>query len=280
MKKIFVLLTFLLYITIIPLSSAEEYKVFRVSDSKNISFKEMLDDLSKTDVIFIGEKHDVVRHHDIQLQIIKSLYEMKIPISIGLEMFNYESQKELDLWSSGKIDLESFIQIYYKNWNFPWVLYDDIFHYVRNNNLKVIALNVPLEITKKVSEFGFSSLSKEELKRLPPEVSCIVNETYMQFIKRAYAMHEHKGKKFQYFCEAQLLWDQSMAYNIANSRNKHPDDKIIVLSGNGHAWKRGIPEQLKFFSKESKFKVILPYVEKHIEPDKITSDEADYILIY
>lgn len=280
MKKIIVLLILILFTNIIPSSFAEEYKVFHVIDSKNISFKEMLDELSETDVILIGEKHDIAKHHEIQLKIIKSLYEMKIPISVGLEMFNYESQKELDLWSYGNIDLERFIHIYYKNWNFPWELYDDIFIYIKDKKIQTIGLNVPPEITKKVSESGFSSLSKEELKRLPPEVSCIVNETYMKFIRKAYSMHEHKEKKFQYFCEAQLLWDQSMAYNIAGFLKKHPNKKMIVLSGNGHAWKRGIPEQLKFFSKESKFKVILPYIENYIEPYKITPEEADYIIIY
>lgn len=277
MKKIFILVIFLL-LNIPGYTFSEEYEVLRLSDGKNISFNDMLEDIKKANVIFIGEKHDVKNHHEIQLDIIKSLYKTKTPISIGLEMFNYESQNDLDLWSSASISLERFIQIYYKNWNFEWELYKDILIYIKDNHLQTIGLNVPPEISKKVAESGFSSLSKEEMKRLPPEVSCIVNETYMNFIRKAYLMHEHKGRNFQYFCEAQLLWDQSMAYNIAGFTKKYPDKKLVVLSGNGHAWKRGIPEQLKFFSKESKFRVILPYVEKYIEPGKITYDDADYIL--
>lgn len=278
MKKIFLTILFLL-INFYSYAYAEQTDVFRLSDSKHITFKDMIEDLKKVDIIFIGEVHNSELHHEMQLNIIKSLVFEKLPLAIGLEMFNYESQKELDLWTSGSLNIEQFIQIYYKNWNFPWSFYDDIFIYIRDNKLSAIALNVPPEISRKVSQSGFSSLTKEELKRLPPEIACVVNEEYMQFIRRAYAMHGHSGKNFQFFCEAQILWDQSMAYKAVEFLKKYPSKKIVVLAGNGHAWKHGIPAQLKHFSDKVKYRVILPYIQRYIDQNTIKFEDADYILI-
>ncbi len=279
MKKI-LFFTIICLINFYSFARAEQGQVFRTADSKYITFKEMLEDLKKVDVVFVGEVHDKEHHHKMQLNIIKALVAEKLPVAIGLEMFNYESQQELDLWSSGSINTDQFIPVYYKNWNFPWNIYDDIFIFIRDKRLPAIGLNVPADITKKVATTGFASLTKEELKRLPPEIACIVNEEYMQFIRRAYAMHGHGGKNFQFFCEAQLLWDQSMAYNIIEFLKKYPDKKMVVLAGNGHAWKRGIPAQLKHFNDKINYRVILPYIEKYIDPDAIKSGDVDYILIY
>ncbi len=279
MKKL-LSFTVIVLINFYSLACAEQGQVFRTIDRKYITLNEMLADLKKVDVIFVGEVHDREYHHEMQLNVIKAFIDEKLTVAIGLEMFNYESQKELDLWSSGVMNTDQFIPVYYKNWNFPWNIYDDIFIFIRDKRLPAVGLNVPPEITRKVATSGFASLTKEELKRLPPEIACVVNEEYMQFIRKAYAMHRHAGKNFQFFCEAQLLWDQSMAYNIAEFFKKNPDKKMVVLTGNGHAWKRGIPSHLKHFSDKIKHRVILPYIEKHIDSNTIKSEDADYILIY
>jgi uncharacterized iron-regulated protein len=259
--------------------NAEPKTVFRTSDRKIITYDRMLDDLQKAGIVFVGEVHDREEHHLMQLDIIKALDARKIPIAAGFEMFTYESQNELDRWTAGKLPVEAFIQIYYKNWGLPWPLYDDIFYYIRDNKIPAIGLNVPSEITRKVSASGFASLTKEELEKLPPETGCVVNEAYMKFIRRAYAMHGHGDKQFLYFCEAQLLWNQGMAHNLLTFLKKNPDKTVIVLTGNGHAWKMGIPEQVHNMSEKTSYRVILPQIPGHIDPQAVTSEDADYILL-
>ena len=240
-------------------------KVFRLSDRKVIPYGQMVDDLRKADIVFVGEMHDREAHHQLQLDIIRALRTAKTPVAVGFEMFTYESQKDLDNWVAGTIPDSDFIKTYYRNWNFPWPLYDDIFLYVRDNKIPAIALNVPPEITRKVSASGFSSLTKEERAKLPPETGCVVDEQYMKFIRRAHAMHGHSGKNFVYFCEAQLLWDQVMARTIIEYRKKNPDKTVVVITGNGHAWKRGIPEQVRSLSEKTSVRVVLPHIPGHID---------------
>ncbi|MEW6002440.1 MAG: ChaN family lipoprotein [Nitrospirota bacterium] len=267
------------FLLILAETNAIETKVFRVSDGRTISFKKMIDDLKKVNLVFLGETHDRQSHHVIQLNIIKALNASKIPLAVGLEMFTVESQRDLDEWVAGTLPLENFIKIYYKNWGFPWPLYRDIFLYIRDNKISAIGLNIPIEISQKVATSGFSSLTKKEREKLPPEVGCAVDEKYMSFIRRAYAMHGNMNKEFLYFCEAQLLWDQVMARNLIEFLKKNPEKTVVVLTGNGHAWKRGIPEHVKNLSSKTSYRVILPEILHQIDPGNISIEDTDYIFL-
>lgn len=244
-----------------------------------ISYGKMIEDLKKAGLVFVGETHDNEFHHRLQVEIIKDLHNSKVPVVVGMEMFTAANQKFLDGWIAGTIAYDDFVKIYYKNWSFPWPIYRDIFLYVRDNRIPTIGLNVPEEISKKVAGSGFSSLTKEEREKLPPETGCAVDEHYMKFIKRAYAMHGHSGRQFLYFCEAQLLWDQVMAMNLVAFLKNNPDKTIVVLTGNGHAWKRGIADQVRTLSGKISYRVLLPDVRGAIDPANITIEDADYILL-
>lgn len=69
-----------------------------------------------------------------------------------------------------------------------------------------------------------------------------------------------------------------MARNLAAFLKKNPDKIIVVITGNGHAWKRGIPEQIRALSGGIRYKVILPEIPGYIDPQNITIEDADYIL--
>jgi uncharacterized iron-regulated protein len=133
--------------------------MFRISDKRTISYEQMITNLKKADLVFVGETHDSESHHRFQLDIIKALNDSKTPIVVGFEMFTAESQNVLDQWVAGILPLENFIKVYYKNRNFPWPFYRDILLYVRDNKIPAVGLNVPIEISKKVDSSGFSSLT-------------------------------------------------------------------------------------------------------------------------
>jgi len=258
---------------------ADGLKVFRTSDRKTISYQQMIDDLKKTDIVFVGEVHDQETHHRLQLDVIKALTTAKIPIAVGFEMFIAENQNILNQWVAGTISSDAFIKAYYENWNFPWPLYRDIFLSVRENKIPAAGLNISPEITGKVAVSGFASLTKEELAKLPPETGCAVDEKYMKFIRRAYSMHGHDNKKFLFFCEVQLIWDQVMARNLVAFLKKNPGRTVIVITGNGHAWKRGIPEQIRALSEKIRYRVLLPHIPGRIDPKNMTTEDVDYILL-
>jgi uncharacterized iron-regulated protein len=192
-------------------------------------------------------------------------------------MFRNESQPALDQWISGEIDAERFEKIYYDNWNFPWQAYRKIFEYARNQQIPMIGLNVPREITRQVSRNGFKSLSPQQKGKLS-EVSCIVDQEYMNYIRKAFGSHAHGQLNFIYFCEAQMVWDTAMAVYTLDYLKKNPDSIVVILSGAGHAQKGAVPRQIRLRS-DLPYAVILPEIPGSIDVATISNADADYIML-
>jgi uncharacterized iron-regulated protein len=257
--------------------SAAHETVLRVRDRSFISFDRMLVEMDGVDLVFIGEVHDRAEHHAAQLEVIRALNAARPPVAVGLEMFSAKSQPELDRWIAGEIEPESFISLYYQQWKMPWPLYSEIFLFLREHNIPMLGLNVPAEVSRKVSEQGFGSLSAEELGELPPGLTCDVDQGYMDYIRRVFETHGGNGKEFVHFCEAQLLWDKAMAWRLKEYLEGNPGRTVAVLAGIAHSLKKGIPEQLSRLSKLS-YKVVVPVEETPLAA--ITEEYADYVLLY
>jgi uncharacterized iron-regulated protein len=279
-KKIF--FTFLCFFLVSCSDGAEGphayKKALRVRDWTVVPFGVMIDELQKADIVFVGESHDSERDHRAELDVISALYEKSVRPGIGLEMFRAESQNTLDGWTSGRLDQDIFIRAYYDNWRIPWPFYRDIFMYAREKRIPMVGLNVPDEISKKVAAQGFNSLSSKELTKLPPGISCDVDPSYMHFIENAYEAHGMKKEHFVFFCEAQMLWDKTMAWHLIEYMKKNPGRKMVVLAGMGHSWKRGMPEQVRR-SAPYTFKVVLPSAQNEIKKGAVTTLDADYVLL-
>ena len=250
-------------------------RIHRVSDGKVLSLSELAKDLIDSRLVFVGEIHTYQSHHHMQLQTIRALKKAGAPVAIGLEMFRRDSQTDLDRWMEGELSEKEFQKIYYKNWNYPWPLYRDIFLFAQDHNIPMIGLNVPPEITKQVAREGFASLSPKQRGDLPM-VTCRVDPEYMAFVRRSLGMHGHGGMEFTNFCEAQLVWDTAMAWTLLRFLEKDPKATVVVIAGKGHSWKLGIPAQIKSRS-TLPFRVILPEIPGRIERGNISLAEADYV---
>jgi uncharacterized iron-regulated protein len=250
-------------------------RILRVSDGQILSLREIVKDLKDSHLVFVGEIHTNQSHHHMQLQTIRVLKEAGAPVAIGFEMFRRDSQPDLDRWVNGELSEREFEKIYYKNWNYPWPLYRDIFLFARDHNIPMIGLNVPPEITKQVAREGFASLSPKQRGDLPM-VTCRVDPEYMAFVRRSLGMHGHGGMEFTKFCEAQLVWDTAMAWSLLRYLEKNPDATVVVVAGSGHSWKLGIPAQIQSRS-TLPFRVILPEIPGRVDRGHIGLNEADYV---
>ena len=255
--------------------SQEAYQLYDVSAKEVVGFSQVLPRLLEKRIVLVGEHHNNEDHHKIQLKVIEALHESGKQLAIGMEMFRAESQEALNQWHRGEMTQKRFQRLYYENWNFPWPLYGKIFNYAERSNIPLVGLNVPSEITRQVARKGFESLSKDQRQMLP-DITCDVSPDYMSFIKRAYGAHAHGKMNFDNFCEAQLVWDKAMAIHALNYLKDHPNYSMVLIAGTGHAWRRGIPEEIRQRSRVP-YAVILPHVPKNIEPGRITVKDADYI---
>jgi uncharacterized iron-regulated protein len=255
--------------------------IMRLSDRQAVTFAQMMADAEGSDVILVAETHDSKKHHELQIDIIRSFLAKKAPLAIGLEMFQTDYQQQLDDWIEGRIPEQRFKEIYARNWSYDWSLYRELFVFARDNRIPMVALNVPKGIVFKVAKKGFESLTPEERRNLPLGVTCDINKPQTDFLRKTFEGvfgHEAKGQLFTYFCEAQAVRNSGMAMIIANNQKKYPGRKLVVLAGTWHAVKHGIPERFPS-SNNVNFRVLLPEISE-LGVRNSTSDIADYLIAW
>jgi uncharacterized iron-regulated protein len=231
------------------------------------SVTQLIPEISKAKVIYLGETHDSAEDHKKQLEIIQKLSDRfgnrnnkKIAISeaqrgyaIAMEMFQRPSQNAINNYLAGKITEAELVKQteYEQRWGFPWELYAPIFRFAKANNIPILAINTPSEITRKVSRQGLESLTPEERKLIPPfsEIHTSPDE-YRKLVLAAFEAHQNAGhgtsKNLESFFLAQVLWDETMAESIANFVKANPNTQVIVLAGQGHiVYDYGIPSRVK-----------------------------------
>lgn len=200
-------------------------------------------------ILYVGEAHYLFPDHVMELEIIKDLHKRGRPFAIGMEMFQRPFQNVLDGYIGGKIDEAEFLKgtEYFKRWGFDYRLYRPILLYARSENIPVIALNIPQEIVDKVFRSGLDSLSEEERKSVPSQMD-FSDEAYKERLRKVFLQHRDvenfKTSSFDFFYQAQILWDEAMAESVDQFLRTHPHDQMVVLAGSGHlAYGSGIPKR-------------------------------------
>jgi uncharacterized iron-regulated protein len=257
-------------------SQQPEGPLFRVSDRVYKTLNDAVFETIGSQLFFVGEHHDNPHHHANQLAVIQEIHEKaEKPVAIGLEMFQTAYQNQLDQWVAGSLSVSEFMTIYYENWDQEWILYRDIFLYAREHQIPLIGLNVPRRVVRKVAQKGFSSLTSADMEELPKGITCDVTPKYENFIKRVFGWHGKKNDSFTNFCEAQVLWDTVMALNLLKFLDQNPVTKLVVLAGDGHSWKPGIPRQVAL-RRDLSMAVFIPETAK-LHRRNVSQADTDYL---
>jgi uncharacterized iron-regulated protein len=223
-------------------------KILSLPEGDPITFAQLLYDLDTTRVIFIGESHDQIEHHQIQVRMIQDLVANGKDVVIGMEMFERSQQPTLDRWSQGLLTEEEFLKEvdWDTTWNMDYELYKGILDAAKTHHLKVLCLNAPRDLVKKVAGNGMQGLSPEDRKMLP-EMD-LTNRQHRAYIATVYKGHEKgSAKDFENFYEAQCLWDEGMAESLSEflKSSQAQGKTVFVFAGSGHiAFGFGIPNRL------------------------------------
>jgi len=222
-------------------------EIFRLPGGDPISFAQLLDDLNTRSVIFVGEIHDQIEHHQIQLKILKSLIQSGSNVVAAMEMFERSMQPALDRWSQGLLTEEQFLKEtrWETSWGTDYNLYRGILDEIRDRHLKVLGLNIERDLVRKVAQNGIEGLSSEDKKRLP-EMD-LTNQSHRAYIAFIYKSHEGgSAKDFENFYQAQCLWDEAMAETLSEFLKSAEGEgrTVLVFAGNGHVvFDFGIPKR-------------------------------------
>ncbi len=215
----------------------------------DLANQQMLDELTgklgDKRVIFVGEVHDRLEHHQNQLHIIQSLYARNPDLAIGVEYFQQPFQSYLDDYIAGRIDEREMLRKteYFKRWQLDYRMLQPIFEFAREKHIPVVALNVSEEIHNKVFKGGMEALSPQERLAVPAEIEP-ASPHYLERLKLIFNSHP-QGHRFETFVDGVLLWDSSMADTAAHYLKAHPQSRMVVLAGMTHIiYGEGIPERV------------------------------------
>jgi uncharacterized iron-regulated protein len=208
-----------------------------------VTFDEMLVDLSGVRVVYVGEIHTDPAHHAIQLKILKALANVNPRVAVGMEMVDFTYQPVLDQWSAGKLTKEAFIEKthWYANWRFDFTLYQPVLEHIKEKEIRLFGLNIPFHIPPKVRIGGIESLLGCDRQDLPHHIDT-TNAAHRAYLETIFKAHTFHGEaNFDFFYQAQCVWEDTMAASIA----RNLDDRLmLVLAGNGHiVHKFGIPQR-------------------------------------
>ncbi len=220
-----------------------------------VAFETLMADLSHARVIYVGEVHINPAHHEIQLEVIKALYTDNPDLVVGMEMFDHTYQPILDQWSAGQLEQEAFLEKVHwdANWRYDFELYKDILLFIKQNRIRLVGLNLPNYIPRRVRVGGIDNLSEADKQHLPENID-LTNADHRAYTREAFDRHHTLLKaNFDYFYMAQCVWEDTMAEAVARNLK---GDKMVVLAGNGHIIRKfGIPDRA-FLRTMAPFKTI------------------------
>ncbi len=206
--------------------------IFSCATGQPISLEELTADLSRQDVVFLGEEHDNTQGHKMQLAIVESLHKKRPDMVISMEMFERDVQGVLNDYLLGRIDEETFLR-HSRPWPNYKRHYRPIVEYARKHGLDVLAANAPRRSARKVAQGGGDLSAHIARSTTAPK-----NQYWLLFKE---AMKDHPGEMpeaaLHSMYAAQCLKDDTMAESIVDYMTSRPHRRplIVHLCGKFHS---------------------------------------------
>jgi len=210
----------------------------------------LMDRLARKQAVLLGETHDVAEIHRWQLAVTAALHARQPRLAVGFEMFPRSTQPVLDRWVAGQLGTEAFlVEVgWYDVWGFDPELYLPLFHWCRQMQVPMLALNCYRALVSRVRQVGWDAIPEAERDGLTPSAPALAaHKAWL-----ADLMSGMRGQpvtidaRFEGFIAAQQTWDRAFACNIARAL-RGPDAPALVVGiiGRGHLeFGYGTPYQL------------------------------------
>jgi uncharacterized iron-regulated protein len=213
-----------------------------------VSFDGMMDMVSGATLVCVGETHDNIHAHRVELTIIRELFR-RFPgrIAIGMEMFREPQQEALDRWTKGELSELAFLKAvkWYDNWGFDFDYYRGILEFAKENGIDVIALNPSKEIQEEVRRGGLDNVSADLKARLPEIGEA---DPYQRAaMKAVYGSHLPTEGMFASFFRVQMLWEETMAERVVDylKSPRGKGKKMVTITGGWHVrYGFGLPKKV------------------------------------
>ncbi|WP_224488078.1 ChaN family lipoprotein [Robertkochia flava] len=274
MKKLIFLSCCIL--TSLTLSAQKEAFRIYTAKGKKVRYNKMLRDMSRSQLVFLGELHNDPIAHWMQLEITKDLHK-KEDLVLGAEMFEADNQEEVSQYLEKKIDKKALDSLARLWPNYP-TDYAPLLNYARDNKLKFIATNIPRRYANMVYKGGFEvldSLSDQEKSWMAPLPMAFDPDlpTYRKILEMM------GGHGSQTLVMAQSTKDATMAHFILENMKNN----AVFVHYNG-AYHSDFYEGIVWYIKQARPELEIVTFSTVLQDDisKLKEEhegKADYILV-
>jgi uncharacterized iron-regulated protein len=229
----------------------------------------LISSLAQRSVVLLGESHPSAEDHRWQLHTLAALFGRNPNMVIGFEMFPRSAQPVLDRWINGALDEQAFLDEvrWDEVWGYDAKLYLPLFHFARQNRIRMLAINVNRALVERVGDNGWANIPVAEREGVsdPAPVSDAYRHelAHVYLIKKSSDPHATDKEQafdefseeqfnailtdpdFQRFVEAQSTWDRAMAEGLAAGLKTSRATLAVGIMGSGHvAYGSGVTHQL------------------------------------
>ncbi|MBB3900360.1 ChaN family lipoprotein [Roseococcus suduntuyensis] len=192
--------------------------------------------------VLLGERHDVAEIHRWQLQVTTCLHLLEPRLAVGFEMFPRRLQPVLDRWVEGEFTTADFLREveWEKVWGFPPEIYLPLFHFCRQQGVRMLALNCHRPLVTRIGKDGWDSVPEEERDGMTPAAPPTPgHRAYISWLTG-----RPEAEITDRFLRAQQVWDRAFACNIASALQGGVP-LVVGIIGRGHLdFGHGTPHQL------------------------------------
>ncbi len=252
-------------------------EIVHLPTGTSLTQTELFSLLANERIVYVGEGHDNIYDHQVELEVIKNLYQ-RFPerLAVGFEMLAHVNQEKVDSWLAGELSEDDFIRLFAGDWSMAaYVYYQEIFAFLKSSRIPVRALNV-----SRHEKMGFmremkSSADKNRLKD-PPK---LLEDVYQEKALRAmFAGHIEGHGDINLFLRVHQLWEETMADNIAAYLESPSGDGrlLVVIAGGFHVTHGyGLPRRV-FQRKKLPYCVLLTHTPTALVENERQTMDVDF----
>jgi uncharacterized iron-regulated protein len=224
-----------------PPTVSNGYVPQRVYDTRHATFTDfemMTADLARADVVLIGEQHDDLNTHRLELAVLEALARRSVAVTLSLEMFERDVQRSVDSYMAGSSVEDEFLKQ-----SRPWPRYASdyrpLVEFARERRWPVVAANVPRRIAADVAKLGkpaVEALNATDRSFAAADLQC-PHDAYFDRFAEEMGGHQSSGSSTDSTTEryywAQCIKDETMAESIVSAYAKLEGRPGVVVHVTG-----------------------------------------------
>ena len=206
-------------------------------EGEPVTFQDMLEDLSQSRVIYLGEIHSIPRHHELEQEVLEGLAKRGLRVVLAMEQFEFPAQPILDRFNSGEMDVSGLIKEAGLERRWPgYSNYVGLVTAARSHEIPLLAINARAETIRTIGRRSLEQLTPEQRQQLPQQI-VTEDPVYERWLNKVLGVHmAFDTSRLRPAFEAQVARDETMADRLANYLNSPAGQKrtAVVVCGRGH----------------------------------------------